>query len=173
MFPVLDLKTLANTALTKRELAQKLGISPATLRRWMKAAGINYTRGLLSPTQQREILEVLGIDPYQNAALTRKELAQRLGISPTTLRRRMKAAGIHISRGLISPHQQREISKALGIEPAHHTHLTKKEFAQRLSTSSTTLRRWMKAAGINYTHRLLSPAQQREILEALKWRKKT
>ncbi len=59
MFPVLDVKTLSLVGLTKKEFAQRLGISPATLRRWVKAAGINYTRRLLSPAQQREILEAL------------------------------------------------------------------------------------------------------------------
>lgn len=49
----------------------------------------------------------------ENKALSKKELAQIMGISVSTLRRRLKDAGLEIPRGLIYPSKVKEILQAL------------------------------------------------------------
>jgi len=45
---------------------------------------------------------------------TREEIAQHIGFSVRTLRRKMKAANLNIQRGLVSPEDQVKIYTLLG-----------------------------------------------------------
>ncbi|MCB0531767.1 MAG: hypothetical protein H6574_13580 [Lewinellaceae bacterium] len=47
---------------------------------------------------------------------TRDELAKELNISYSTLRRKVKKAGISIPKGLLSPETQSKIKHALGLK---------------------------------------------------------
>lgn len=47
---------------------------------------------------------------------TRKQIANDLQISPRTLNRKLKAANIHLPKGLVSPEDQVRIYSALGCE---------------------------------------------------------
>jgi len=46
--------------------------------------------------------------------MTKKEMAAKMGISESTLRRRLKHAGLSVERGLIPPGKQVEVLDALG-----------------------------------------------------------
>jgi predicted DNA-binding protein (UPF0251 family) len=47
-------------ALTKKEMAEKMGVSESTLRRLLKKADRTVERGLIPPARQAEVLEALG-----------------------------------------------------------------------------------------------------------------
>jgi AraC-like DNA-binding protein len=47
--------------------------------------------------------------------VTKKELARALGMSTSTLYRRLKDVGLEVPRGLISPEQQYNICYCLGF----------------------------------------------------------
>lgn len=47
-------------AKNKKQLAAEMGISLRTLQRRLKSTGVNVPRGLISPSQQKEIWERLG-----------------------------------------------------------------------------------------------------------------
>lgn len=49
--------------------------------------------------------------------ITRKELADELGIDPKTLRHRLKEEGIMLEKGLIPAEKVREIKVRLRVEP--------------------------------------------------------
>lgn len=53
-------------------------------------------------------------DPEIPLPLNKKQLAQQMGISESTLRRLLKNANLVIGRGLIAPTKQDEVLKALG-----------------------------------------------------------
>jgi len=52
--------------------------------------------------------------PVQPRPLNKKELAQKMGISVSTLRRLMIKANLTVERGLISPTRQLEVLQSLG-----------------------------------------------------------
>lgn len=51
---------LPNKATNKKQLAEEMGISPATLRRHLEKAGLKVPRGLISPQLRKDIFEKLG-----------------------------------------------------------------------------------------------------------------
>ncbi len=50
----------------------------------------------------------------QQQAINKKQLAEQMGISMSTLKRQLKSANLDIKRGLISPVKQVEIYQTLG-----------------------------------------------------------
>jgi uncharacterized protein YjcR len=48
------------TTKTRLQIADEYGVSPRTLRRWLKRDHIQVTAGLLSPKDQARIYEALG-----------------------------------------------------------------------------------------------------------------
>ena len=48
--------------ITRKELANVIGIHPKTLSRWIRRIGIDIPNGLISPANQIRILEDLGYD---------------------------------------------------------------------------------------------------------------
>lgn len=55
--------------LTRKELADIIGIHPKTLRRWNQKNGIDLPGGLISPANQIRILESLG---YEQSSIQKK-----------------------------------------------------------------------------------------------------
>ncbi|MEO6760115.1 MAG: hypothetical protein ABIO24_11730 [Saprospiraceae bacterium] len=55
-------------------------------------------------------------DPYQNQqqAINKKQMAELMGVSLSTLKRQLKTADLSVKRGLISPIKQTEIFQSLG-----------------------------------------------------------
>ena len=53
-------------------------------------------------------------EPDTNKATNKKQLAEEMGISPATLRRRLEQAGMAVPRGVIPPQMRREIFEKLG-----------------------------------------------------------
>lgn len=52
---------------------------------------------------------------------SREEFAKDLGLSSSTLRRKIKEKNIIVPKGLLSPDVQRQIKIALGVSPGVHS----------------------------------------------------
>jgi transcriptional regulator with XRE-family HTH domain len=50
----------APIAISKKELARKMGVSASTLRRLLKKSNLTIDRGLIPPARQFEVLQALG-----------------------------------------------------------------------------------------------------------------
>jgi transposase len=81
----------AADGLTTRQLADLYGVSPSTIRRWLRDAGIpRRPPGGQSQAPSRQELCRL----YQTEGLTTTQLGDRYGVSQQTAHRWLRAAGI-------------------------------------------------------------------------------
>jgi DNA-directed RNA polymerase specialized sigma subunit len=127
--------------MTQREIAKRLGVSQASVYQWMKEAGISYRRPRRPGPAQKRLQEFF--DSGEAEGLTQREIAERIGLSPSQVSYLMKRTGLSRRLGA-----QTRLQKLLDSGEAEG--MTQGEIAERIGASRARVSQLMKEGGISY-----------------------
>lgn len=133
----LKLMRFSGAQLTRREMAERLGVSVGTVHRWrreLEAAGFSLAPAHV-PVEPAEVLRL------NHAGLLQREIAARLGVDQATIHRRLndlEAAGHEIRRGVGGRRVAVDVDELLRLTREEGTQAA---VAAKLGVSAPTVRR--------------------------------
>lgn len=137
--------------LTKREMARRLGIHPATLREWLRSFGI--------PLDETKRLRANADFIHENIGkMQAKEIARIVGVSYQTMSEWKKSLGIPDLRQKVDP------VELAGYFRQNAQTKTRAQMAAELNVHTMTVSRCLKKLGISTLKRNSGASKQGEVL---------
>ena len=149
------IENLLHKQVKKKDIAQTLGVSRASLLTYMRLIGINTSKRKIPPSEIDRVIEM------NKGGIRVREIAKRYNVSPATIYLAFKQENYVFSKTSVLKKSSKEQIESL-IEEG----LSRKDIASSMGVSRTTLRLFLKENNIEAPRKPLK--LKRKEIEALK-----
>lgn len=132
----------ARRGMSAYAIAQRIGMSPPTVTKYMRQAGIPVRSTIRwTVADKQKVLELA------RQGMSAREIARRIGVSPNQALRYIHAAGIQVAGGGSRHHELAEEDKQQVLEFARRG-MSVREIVERTGVPQQVVRNHIRAAGI-------------------------